>query len=91
MTNFPGKDPESFGFSEIIYTKRDWVATVTMNRPDKYNAYTYHTLQEMTQAFRDASWDDSVAVVVLTGAGDKAFCTGGDVHVAAHVSLMEQK
>ena len=79
MTNFPGKDPESFGFSEIIYTKRDWVATVTMNRPDKYNAYTYHTLQEMTQAFRDASWDDSVAVVVLTGAGDKAFCTGGDV------------
>ncbi|HEX9035409.1 MAG TPA: enoyl-CoA hydratase-related protein [Ktedonobacterales bacterium] len=79
MTNFPGKDPESFGFTEIIYTKRDWVATVTMNRPDKYNAYTFHTLQEMTQAFRDASWDDSVAVVVLTGAGDKSFCTGGDV------------
>ena len=79
MTNFPGRDPESFGFNEIIYTKRDWVATVTMNRPDKYNSYTYHTLQEMTQALRDASWDDSVAVVVLTGAGEKAFCTGGDV------------
>ena len=79
MSNFPGRDPDSFGFQEIIYTKRDWVATVTMNRPDKYNAYTYHTLQEMTQAFRDASWDDKIAVVVLTGAGEKAFCTGGDV------------
>lgn len=79
MTNFPGRDPQSFQFTEILYTKRDWVATVTFNRPDKYNAYTYRTLQELSQAFRDASWDDRVAVVVLTGAGDKAFCTGGDV------------
>jgi len=79
MTNFPANPPESFGFTEILYTKRDWVATVTINRPDKYNAYSYHTLQEMTRALRDASWDDQVGVVVLTGAGDKAFCTGGDV------------
>jgi enoyl-CoA hydratase/carnithine racemase len=79
MTNFPGRDPESFGFEEILYDKHDWVATVTFNRPDKYNAYTYRTLQEMSQAFRDAAWDDQIAVVVLTGAGDKAFCTGGDV------------
>ncbi len=70
MTNFPGRDPESFGFKEILYTKRDWVATVTMNRPEKYNAYTYRTLQEMSLAFRDASWDDKIAVGVLTGAGD---------------------
>jgi enoyl-CoA hydratase/carnithine racemase len=79
MSNFPGRDPQSFDFQEILYTKQDWMATVTFNRPDKYNAYTYRTLQELTQAFRDASWDDRVAVVVLTGAGDKAFCTGGDV------------
>ncbi len=79
MTNFRGKAPGSFDFTEILYDKRDWVATVTINRPDKYNAYTYRTLQEMTQAFRDAAWDDQIAVVVLTGAGDKAFCTGGDV------------
>ena len=79
MTNFPGKAPASFDFTEILYDKRDWVATVTINRPDKYNAYTYRTLQEMTQAFRDAAWDDQIAVIVLTGAGDKAFCTGGDV------------
>jgi enoyl-CoA hydratase/carnithine racemase len=79
MTNFPGKDPQRFDFQEIRYAKHDWVATVTFDRPDKYNAYTFRTLQELTQAFRDASWDDHVAVVVLTGVGDKAFCTGGDV------------
>lgn len=79
MTNFPARDPESFDFQEILYHKRDWVATVTINRPGSYNAYTWRTLQEMTQAFRDAAWDDHIAVVVLTGAGEKAFCTGGDV------------
>lgn len=76
---YEGAPPESFGFQDIIYEKRDWVATVTINRPHAYNAYTARTLQEMNIAFRDAAWDDRVAVLVLTGAGDKAFCTGGDV------------
>ncbi len=79
MAQFVGRDPESFGFKEIIYTKRDWIATVTINRPHAYNAYTTQTLLEMTQAFQDAAWDDRVAVLVLTGAGRDAFCTGGDV------------
>ena len=70
---------ESFGFEEIIYEKKDWVARVTINRPHAYNAYTTRTLMEMLEAFRDAAFDDGVAVLVLTGAGDKAFCTGGDV------------
>lgn len=79
MSHFNGKDPESFDFQEILYSKRDWVATVTFNRLESYNAYSWLTLQELTQAFRDAAWDDHIAVVVLTGAGEKAFCTGGDV------------
>ena len=68
-----------FGFVDIIYEKADWVARVTINRPQVYNAYRTATLVEMRDAFRDASLDDGVAVVVLTGAGEKAFCTGGDV------------
>ena len=76
---FEGRDPESFEFKDIIYEKKDWVARVTINRPEVFNTYRTETLREMTEAFRDASNDDSVAVVVLTGAGDKAFCTGGDV------------
>jgi enoyl-CoA hydratase/carnithine racemase len=66
-------------FRDIRYEKGDWVATVTINRPHAYNAYTTDTLREMAAAFKDAAFDDSVAVIVLTGAGDKAFCTGGDV------------
>ena len=79
MSTFESPPVTSFGFEQIIYTKSDWVATVTINRPQVYNCYSAQTLQEMTQAFRDAAWDDAVAVVVLTGAGEKAFCTGGDV------------
>ena len=79
MSTFTARPAAAFGFEEILYQKADWVARITINRPAVYNCYTSRTLQEMTQAFRDAAWDDSVAVVVLTGAGEKAFCTGGDV------------
>ena len=66
-------------FAEIIYEKRDWVAYLTINRPEVYNAYSDTTLVEMTRAFRDAAGDESVAVLVLTGAGKRAFCSGSDV------------
>lgn len=79
MPVFEGKPAESFDFKEIIYEKKDWVARVTINRPQAYNCYSTRTLQELTLAFQDCSYDDGVAVVVVTGAGDKAFCTGGDV------------
>ncbi len=79
MRDLVGKSPDSFDFKEIIYEKKDGVATITINRPEVYNAYSTRTLQEMIVAFQDASWDDAIAVVILTGAGDRAFCTGGDV------------
>ncbi len=79
MGKFEARPAGSFEFKDIIYEKKDWVAKVTINRADVYNAYSTLALQEMIEAFTDASWDDSVAVVVLTGAGNKAFCTGGDV------------
>ena len=65
-------------FTEILYEKQDGVARVTINRPQRYNACTPVTVWEMSQAFTDAWVDPVVGVVVLTGAGDKAFCTGGD-------------
>ncbi|MBI5290656.1 MAG: enoyl-CoA hydratase/isomerase family protein [Chloroflexi bacterium] len=66
-------------FAEILYEKRDWVARITLNRPQAYNAYSTGTLAELAAAFRQAAFDDQVAVIVYTGAGDRAFCTGGDV------------
>ncbi|HJW84874.1 MAG TPA: enoyl-CoA hydratase/isomerase family protein, partial [Anaerolineae bacterium] len=66
-------------FTEILYDKRDWVARITLNRPQAYNAYSTSTLVELAAAFRQAAFDDEVAVVVYTGSGERAFCTGGDV------------
>jgi enoyl-CoA hydratase/carnithine racemase len=71
--------PEELGFSRIIYTKQGGVATVTINRPNVLNATDFPTLKEMSRAFEDAAYDDQVGVLVLTGAGERAFCTGADL------------
>ncbi len=65
-------------FEEIIYEKKEGVARVAINRPEKYNACTSQTLMELHQALMDAWVDSDVGVVVFTGVGEKAFCTGGD-------------
>lgn len=75
---YAGQPASRFRFEDILYEKKDGIARVTLNRPEVYNAYSSETLREMREAFRDASWDDAVAVVVLTGAGEKAFCSGSD-------------
>ncbi|MBI3329358.1 MAG: enoyl-CoA hydratase/isomerase family protein [Nitrospinae bacterium] len=69
----------SVQFNDIIYEKKDGVARITLNRPETYNAFTDKTLREMIYAFNDAGLDTTIGVVVLTGSGDKAFCSGGDV------------
>lgn len=65
-------------YQDILYTKENGVAKITINRPHVYNAFRSLTVREMIDAFYDAWDDNSVGVVVLTGAGEKAFCTGGD-------------
>lgn len=73
--------PETLAFEKVLYAKdaETGVATVTINRPDVMNAFDFQTLRELARAFEDASWDESVSVVVVTGAGDKAFCSGADL------------
>jgi enoyl-CoA hydratase/carnithine racemase len=66
-------------FKEVIYEKGDWVARITINRPHVYNSYSTNCLEELATAFRQASFDDEVAVIVFSGVGERAFCTGGDV------------
>ncbi|MDP9467317.1 MAG: enoyl-CoA hydratase/isomerase family protein [Chloroflexota bacterium] len=74
-------DPATLGFERVRYAKDadSGMATVTIDRPQVLNAFDYQTLRELGRAFEDASWDDDVAVVVVTGAGDRAFCTGADL------------
>jgi enoyl-CoA hydratase/carnithine racemase len=74
-------DPDALGFEHIGY-RRDadtGVATVTIDRPEVLNALDFPTMRELARAFEQASWDDSVAVLVVTGAGERAFCTGADL------------
>lgn len=79
MPAYTGKPADSFDFQLIKYQKRDLRAIVTFNRPDVLNAVNGDMLVELNAAFLDASWDDDVRVLILTGAGDRAFCTGADV------------
>jgi enoyl-CoA hydratase/carnithine racemase len=76
---FAGQPAQSFQFERILYTKVGYTATITINRPQVLNCFDFTTLEEMGSAFLDASRDDSVAVVVVTGAGERAFCTGADL------------
>jgi enoyl-CoA hydratase/carnithine racemase len=76
---FASRSVDRFDFKEILFDKHDGVARITINRPQAYNAYSTLALEELANAFRDASFDDAVDVIVFTGAGDRAFCTGGDV------------
>lgn len=79
MRRYVGRDPAGFKFECILYEKTGYIARVTLNRPAVLNAINYETLQELQIAFKDAMWDDRVAVLVLTGTGDRAFCTGADL------------
>jgi naphthoate synthase len=65
-------------YTDILYENRNGVAWITINRPQVRNAFRTRTVAELTDAFGDARFDRTVGVVVLTGAGDKAFCSGGD-------------
>lgn len=65
-------------YEDIRFTQADGVATIAIDRPAVMNAFRGQTCEELIHAFNRAGWDRSVGVIVLTGTGDRAFCTGGD-------------
>lgn len=66
---------------DVLYEVVDRVATITIHRPEVFNAFRLKTIDELTQCFDRANDDPNVRVVILTGAGDRAFSTGGDVEM----------
>src|SRR5580765_389856 len=70
--------PEELGFERIVYEKAPPRATITLNRPEILNAFDYKMLREIARACEDASYDDEIRVVVVTGAG-RAFCVGANL------------
>ena len=75
------KKIEGFDFKEILFEQYDRIAKITINRKRYRNAFTPLTTLEMSQAFNHCREASDIRVVLLTGAGDKAFCAGGDMHV----------
>ena len=78
------KPIEGFNFEEILFEEYNHIAKVTINRPRYRNAFTPKTVWEMSQAFNYCREALDIRAVILTGAGDKAFCSGGDMHVKGH-------
>ena len=75
----PGADWQTAAeYTEILYHKAEGIAKITINRPHVRNAFTPTTVKEMMHAFNDARDDVQTGVIVITGAGDLAFCSGGD-------------
>ena len=78
-----GGDAQTLGgnvaYEDILYEVEAGRATITINRPDRLNAFRVQTVRELAEAFEAAADDEAVGVIVLTGAGDRAFCVGGDV------------
>ena len=81
MADREWKTIEGFNFKEILFEEYNHIAKITINRPRYRNAFTPLTVWEMSQAFAYCREALNIRVVLLTGAGDKAFCAGGDMHV----------
>src|SRR4030066_1122190 len=86
-------------FKLIIYERSEGIATITLNRPEALNAFSKEVVEEILQALEDIRRDENVRVVILTGAGEKAFSAGADIKAmiginplkARELSLMGEK
>ncbi|MCH7946195.1 MAG: 1,4-dihydroxy-2-naphthoyl-CoA synthase [candidate division Zixibacteria bacterium] len=72
---------QSGDYKDILYHKIEGIAKITINRPEIRNAFRPQTVSEMSRALEDAREDQSIGVIILTGQGEKAFCSGGDQKV----------
>ncbi|RLI42345.1 crotonase [Candidatus Bathyarchaeota archaeon] len=86
-------------FQYVIYEKSERIATITLNRPEALNAFNKDVVEEILKALEDAENDEKIRVVILTGAGEKAFSAGADIKImkgfdalkARELSLMGEK
>jgi len=78
-------------YEDIVYETTDGIAKITINRPEVRNAFRPTTLFELSDAFEVARNDQSVGVIILTGAGDKAFCSGGDQRIRGDAGYMDPR
>ncbi len=81
---------KSADYTDILYHKHEGIAKITINRPEVRNAFRPLTVNEMAKAFEDARCDNSVGVIIITGQGEKAFCSGGDQKIRGHAGYADE-
>jgi len=69
---------ETVTYTDLLYEEQNGIAKITINRPEKLNAFRGKTCDELIDALNRSAWNSRIGVIVLTGAGTRAFCTGGD-------------
>ncbi|HBU24201.1 MAG TPA: 1,4-dihydroxy-2-naphthoyl-CoA synthase [Chlorobaculum sp.] len=79
-------------YSDILYHKtEEGIAKITINRPERRNAFRPQTVDQMIEALQDARNDSQIGVIILTGAGDLAFCSGGDQKIRGNAGYADEK
>jgi len=76
-------------FTDILYHKSEGKAKITINRPEVHNAFRPKTVSEMRMALNDARMDETIGVIILTGKGEKAFCSGGDQKIRGNAGYKD--
>lgn len=77
-------------YKDILYHKAEGIARITINRPEIHNAFRPMTVDEMSHALNNARDDQKIGVIILTGAGDKAFCSGGDQKIRGEAGYADE-
>ena len=78
-------------FKYIIYEKSEGIATITLNRPEALNAFSKEVVEEILRALEDVESDEDIRVIVLTGAGEKAFSAGADIKAMAGMTALKAR
>jgi len=78
-------------YTDIRYHKMPGIAKITINRPQIHNAFRPLTIQEMILALEDARYDSEIGVIILTGEGERAFCSGGDQSIRGDAGYLDDK
>ena len=78
-------------FKYIIYEKSEGIATITLNRPEALNAFSKEVVEEILHALEDVKSDENIRVIVLTGAGEKAFSAGADIKAMAGMTALKAR
>ena len=80
---------EAGDYNDITYHKAEGIAKITINRPEVRNAFRPMTVDELSHALADARFDSSIGVIILTGEGEKAFCSGGDQRIRGEAGYVD--